>query len=436
MLKTSPRRLMAVAAAILLAGIARAQTPLGLERVLADVDAANPSLAAKRHETDAARARAQRAGAWDAPMLELSAENVPVHGGFDADPMTMRVVGLEQRLDVFRARSISRTARYSEARAVGAGADAARWERFADAWGAFADAYFASTRAAAAEEHQQVMNRMAAAARARYGSGRGRLDGLLRVEAERARIVADAVGFAAEARSAHARLDALRGLDARAEVDELAAPPETQAADSAAGWRDAVAAHPRLRSLAERERGQLDLARAARRMAWPELSLRAAYGFRGTLADGTAQDDMWSAGVGVMLPIGTGARQGAEAAEAAAMAAASEAERRDATLELQSELVSLRAQAAASRRTIALLTDTVLVAQKRSLAASWSAYEAGAADLADVLDAAHASYSVELEASRAHQELAGTLARLLAVTARPDLVGVRVPPSGADRRKP
>ena len=151
---------------------------------------------------------------------------------------------------------------------------------------------------------------------------------------------------------------------------------------------------------------------------------------------GTAQDDMWSAGVGVMLPIGTGARQGAEAAEAAAMAAASEAERRDATLELQSELVSLRAQAAASRRTIALLTDTVLVAQKRSLAASWSAYEAGAADLADVLDAAHASYSVELEASRAHQELAGALARLLAVTARPDLVGVRVPPSGADRRKP
>jgi outer membrane protein TolC len=176
-------------------------------------------------------------------------------------------------------------------------------------------------------------------------------------------------------------------------------------------------------------------------MTWPEMTLRAAYGFREPLAPGLSMpgvpnDDMWSAGVSLDLPLGVGSRQGAEAAAARAMADAAQSERRAMTLELTSELVALRARAAAARRTVALLTDTVLVAQRRALAASWSAYEAGGIDLSGVLDAAHASYAEELEVSRARQDLAGTLARLLSVTARPELMGVLVPPANVDRRKP
>src|SRR6185503_15366298 len=167
------------------------------------------------------------------------------------------------------------------------------------------------------------------------------------------------------------------------------------------------------------------------------------YGFREPLAPGmsmpgVANDDMWSAGVSLELPLGVGSRQGAEASEALAMADAAQSERRAMTLDLESELVALRARAGAARRTLVLFTDTVLVAQRRALAAAWSAYEAGATDLASVFDAAHASYAQELETSRARQDLAGTLARLLAVTARPELVGVHVPAAGPEpqRRKP
>jgi len=438
MSKSSPRVSLIAAFAIVLAVTARAEGPLELERVLAEVDAANPSVAAGRHESSAAWARARRAGAWDAPMLELAAENVPVTGGFDKDPMTMKVIGLEQRVPLFGDRSLSRKAAEGEARAADLSVDYTRWQRFGDAWMAFAEAYFAGTRADAARDHQQVMDRMAAAAKARYESGRGRLDDLLRVEAERARIVADAVSFAADARTARARLDALRGREVGAADESLAAPPETLAADSAAGWRDAVASHPSVRALREREAGQRGMASAAHRATWPELALRASYGFREPLATmpGIPNDDMWSAGVAFELPLGAGSRQGAEAAAATAMADAAEAERRTTTLELESELVSLRAHAAASRRTVALLADTVLVAQRRALAAAWSAYEAGSNDLTGVLDAAHATYAEELQASQARQELAATLARLLAVTARPELVGVRVPASSAERRKP
>ena len=409
---------------------------LDLEQVFTEVSTANPSLIAHRHEADAARAHARRAGAWDAPMLELAAQNVPVSGAFDMDPMTMRMVGVEQRVDVFGARALARRAAQLELHAATAQTDGARWERLAEAWEAYADAYFSAQRAADAHAHRGVMDRMWAAARARYESGRGRLDDLLRAEAERARIAGDAATFAAEETAARARLDALRGRMSGANTDSLAAPPEWLAPDSDAGWQVAVAEHPRLRVLRERVAARRTMASAARRMTWPELRLNASYGFRKTLTDGTPQDNMWSAGVGFMLPIGSGARQGAEAAEMDAMAAAVAAEQRGEELGLTAELTQLRAQAVAARRVVGLLTDTVLVAQHRALEASWSAYESGRIDLSGVLESAHASYAEELDVTRARQELARMLARLLAVTARGELVGVRVAPPTLDSRVP
>ncbi|HEY6194419.1 MAG TPA: TolC family protein, partial [Candidatus Eisenbacteria bacterium] len=177
-------------------------------------------------------------------------------------------------------------------------------------------------------------------------------------------------------------------------------------------------------------------AAAARRRAWPELSLRASYGLRGTLADGTPQDDMWSAGAAIDLPIGAGARQGSEAAEEVAMAAAAAAERQSETLELDAEIVAERGRATAAQHVVALLGDTVLVAQQRALDAAWSAYESGTTDLAGVLESAHASYAGELDLARAHEELARALSRLLAVTARGELLGVHVPPVAREGRRP
>ncbi len=410
---------------------------LDLEQVFAEVDASDPTLAAHRHMARAARARQVRAGAWDAPMLEIMAENVPVSGAFDMDPMTMRVVGLEQRVDVFGARGLARRAAGRDVQAANARADGMRWERYAEAWRAYAGAWHARQRAKAAREHRGVMDRMAAAARARYESGRGRLDELLRAEAERARLAGDAATFEAEEGAARARLDALRGREPGGVAESLAAPPEWLAPDSAAAWRDLVASHPRVRAASEREAGRRGAAAAMRRMGWPDLTLRASYGFRSDLEGGMIpQDDMWSAGVGVMLPIGNGSRQGAEAAEMTAMAEAAAAERRATVLDLAAETGALRSRAQAARRVATLLADTVLVAQRRALAAAWSGYEAGGNDLAAVLAAAHASYAEELDVTRARQDLAETLAQMLAVTARAELFGVRVPATAGSGRKP
>src|SRR5881397_3935373 len=88
----------------------RPSRALDLPGALRDVVSANPTLAARQAMVEAARGRAGGAGAWLAPRVELGVVNVPTRGGFDADPMTMKMIGVSQRLPVFGNQGLSRDA--------------------------------------------------------------------------------------------------------------------------------------------------------------------------------------------------------------------------------------------------------------------------------------------------------------------------------------
>ena len=244
--------------------------------------------------------------------------------------------------------------------------------------------------------------------------------------------------FGAEARAARARLDALRGLPAGTDADTLAPLPATPDTPIAQ-WRGAVGAdHPRLRAMdAEASRYRFS-ARAARRTTWPDLELRASYGLRERLLqpqNGTTtdQDDMFSASVGLMLPIFAGGRQRSEGAEMDAMARATEAERRGAELELLRELESADAAAAAVRQSAGLIADTVIPVQSRAVEASWTSYRAGTTDLWRVFESTHALYDEETALIRARHDLARAQARLITITGRADLLGITVPGTRSQR---
>ncbi|MFI5372218.1 MAG: TolC family protein [Candidatus Eisenbacteria bacterium] len=413
--------------ATLLAVTPRDARALDLQGALREVAAANPTLASRRESVEAARRRVNPAGAWQSPMVDVGVINVPTSGRFDQDPMTMKMIGIEQRVPLFGANGMSRQSAGAAADAEGAGWEMAHYEFFAMAWEAYADAYYAGQLAGLSQGHRGEMDRLVRSARARYDSGNGRLDDLLRAEAEQARTLADAAAFDSETEGARARLAALMGRPGAALPDTLEPPPTPMPpADPAAILAVMNDQHPRLRELRfQRDRYQL-AARAARRTEWPDLQLGASYGFREPIM-GVPQQNMWSATVGFMLPIFAGSTQEPEAAEMDAMARAAEAELSAAILELSQQARGLHATARADARTVALLADTVVVTQRRAVEASQSAYDAGVSDLWRVFEAEHALYGEEIALIRARQDLARTTAKLLAVTARGDLLGVTLP---------
>jgi outer membrane protein TolC len=424
-----PARLAALLALMATAAPApRPASALDLDAVLNEVAAANPTLAARRAMVEAARRRVGPAGAWVSPMLELGAINVPTSGRFDMDPMTMKMAAVKQRVPVFGSNRLSRGAAREDVRAEGAATRMSGYELFGMAWEAYADAYYAGALAREAEEHQSVMDRLVQSARARYESGNGRLDDVLRAEAERARSLADLAAFRAEERSARARLDALRGIAPGGAAETLAPPPAPAVPEEAGAWLAAVSpSHPRLEEMDAQARRYRLAARAARRMAWPELELGGSYGRRGTLEGGVAQDDMFSATVGFMVPIFAGQREYSEGAELDAMARARESERRAMELDLQQEVIATHATASAAQRTVALLADTVVATERRAVDASWVSYSAGSTDLWRVFEASHSLYTELIALARARQDLARAESRLLSLTGRGDLLGLRVP---------
>ena len=401
---------------------------LDLETALGQVAAANPTLAARRAMVEAARRRVAPAGAWPSPMVEFGAINVPTSGHFDMDPMTMKMAGVSQRVPVFGGNRLARRSVVEALHAETAAARMTHFEILGMAWEAYADAHYAGELEKHADAHQTVMNRMVQSARTRYESGNGRLEDVLRAEAERARSLVDLAGFRAEGRAARARLDALRGVAPVGSVESLSPPPATRVPDQPDTWVAAVEpSHPRLREMDAQVNRYRFAARAARRMVWPDVELRGSYGRRETLVGGIAQDNMFNATVGFMLPIFAAQRELSEGAEMDAMARASEAERRAAEIELREQVSSAWAAAAAAQRTVSLLADTVVATQRRAVDASWVSYSAGATDLWRVFEATHSLYSEEISLTRAHQDLARAQARLLALTGRGDLLGVALP---------
>jgi outer membrane protein TolC len=275
---------------------------------------------------------------------------------------------------------------------------------------------------------------MVAAARNRYESGQGRLEDVLRAEAERARTLVDLAALHAEEDGARARLDALRGRSPGEAADTLDPPPITGWVDRET-WRAAISPdHPRLQEGRARVERYQWAARAMRRSILPDLELKGVFQKREALFGIEPQHDMWSAMVGFAVPIFASANEVEQTSEMKAMANASEADLGATLLDLEAQVTSAYAEAEAARRTAALLADTVLATQSRAVEASWVSYSAGTTDLWRVLEATHAQYSEEVALVRARQDLARATARLVSLTGRGDLVGIALPEDERTKR--
>lgn len=418
--------------AVLIAALApHSARAANLESVLAEVAARNPMILARAAEADAARERSRQAGAWEAPMLELGVVNVPTTLRFDEDAMTMKTIGVRQRISPSAA--LERRAGREGAVFGAEQARLTRQEMLGAAVEAYVAAWSAGERVAAAERHLTLLTRAVESARARYGAGNGRIEDVLRVRSEEARMRASLAHMRAEQRTGRLRLSSLRGLAPEFEGEPLEAPRLAPVPDEATPWMAAVdETHPKLRAgdaAAARYRFEAGAARAG---LWPMLDLMYEYGYREDLSSAghlgeSEQDNMFSARVGLSLPVFAAQRELREAAEMEAMARAADHERRAANLDLLEGVAMAHEEARAGIAVARLLADTVLVAERAALDAAWSSYGAGAMELARVVDTAHALYDDELELVRAREQAMRSQGRMLALTGRGDLIGVALP---------
>lgn len=386
------------------------------QSVVAAAVARDPMGRAQRARASALLAGAWAEGALPPPELEAQLWNAPLARPWQLHASEMLMLALRQSFPAAGVRSARSRAMAAEAEAAVANAlDRARvvTQEVGMAW---AELVGAAAHHRVHVRHLALMTTMLAVAEARYATGASGVDELLRLQAERARVLRDLTRFEGDRARATQSLNVLLHRD-----------PEAPLGDVPEGEAERVAL-PLTELLARAEGARQELVAAQRRTE--------AAGQRVEAARAEATRPMWSAGVsymqdpmmrpgyglsaGMSLPwlsaVGAHRRR-----EAEAMVRVEAAEADAAAQRVRAEVSDAYARMATRVRELEALRGGALPAAARAVEAALDAYRTTRGSLLACLDAARMTLDLRME------EADGVMALARAVNDLEAAVGAALP---------
>ena len=412
-----------------------------VEALIARAHQANPSIAAARARVSAARARVTPAGLLPDPMLMLGIQNLPLGsssasdpsmGSGGPDPMTMKMIGVEQIIPYPGKLRLARRIAEREVQAAVASLAATEWGVTSDVRGAYYELAFIDRALDIVDHNHRVLSDLVTVTETRYGVGTAAQQDVLRARVEVTRLAESAVAFREQRRGALARLNAVLDRPMEAPLGDVVLPARIARAavpDSASriqfvsaelGARAAGSPLPPLAQLLERaaehapaireqhamiaiERERLAL---AQRAYLPDFDVSLQYGQR------TGYPDMLTAMVSVPIPVQKRQRQGQLVVEARAQLANLEAERHARRNEIRADVARLFSELERQRAQLALYVKAIIPQGRASLASATASYQVGRVEFLTVLENQATLFNYETEYFRTLTDFATTLAEL------------------------
>lgn len=385
--------------------------PLDLAALLAEAEVENAELRAAAARRLAAEHVPSQMQALPDPTVSVSYDNDGVDRlTLGERNMTRLSVAWTQEVPYPGKRRLAGDIARAEVAVAAQAHEAARLRVRAAVKAAYADLYLLDRTRAILGESRKLLVSFRDAAKARYETGEGILENVLKAETELSKIDAKLAVNAQERRSAAVALNALLGRAADSPLGPVAALPPTRRAELAALERAALESSPEvleLEATARREERRLEL---ARRNLKPDFMWTAAYSNRGGL------DPMVMGMFGLRLPLYRKSKQ------AQAMAQTEldlEAARYDLELRKVDTLSEVRDLVARAERaeTLERLYESAILPRARSaLDAAAASYQTAQVEFVTLLEDFRSvlEYEVQYETERA--ERVKVLARLEPLT--------------------
>ena len=381
---------------------------LSLDDLLAEVEAANPTLRAARLDAAALATRSDQVALPD-PMLAVTAFPYPILTARGAQRSQWRV---EQRLPRWGTLALRRDAADRAAEVAGYEADVLAADLALQIKQAYIALYRVQQTVALVARFQARLDAFAEAAAVRYEVGRGTQGAILQAQVERGRLEERLLALAAQRRTA---LETLTRLTDRPglRLDSVAlAPPRIADADTALVAL-ARRTRPELRAL-DAAQAQAEIATAlAQRAFYPDFGLNVTYF---DIADRDAPPtadgrDALALGVGVTVPLWRGALRAR--LDEARLREAQLAARRDALdADIETHVAELVFTAQQERATLDLYRDRLIPQAETAAASLLSAYTTGEAEFLTLLDAERTLFALRTGAEDATARLLAAIAAL------------------------
>jgi outer membrane protein, heavy metal efflux system len=407
-----------VAAADAAARLAAALSDPAVQELVRDALERNPAVASAAARARAARQQAPQAKALPDPMVGMT--------GYLASPETRVgpqrfMASLSQRFPWFGKLSLREQAALRQAEALEAGVEAQRLSLVTEVRRLFYETAFLDVNRGVVETDRQTLVHFEELARARYASGVGIEQGVIKIQAEITRDDNRLLDIATRRAAMVAALNGLRDRPQEAPVPpfELPATTSTQTPTLEALRTRALASRPELAS-ASAEIGRADaLIEMAQREYKPDITLGVTYTAVADRTDaaGIMQpppdngSDVFGISASLNLPIQRGKLK-AGVQEASEMRLAAVERKRDVTTLIDRALGDLAERVRLSGEQVRLFDHVLIVQAEQSLRSAEAAYAAGSVNSLDLLDAERTLLDVRTGAARARSDHAIALARL------------------------
>ncbi len=384
----------------------------------------NPRLARLAAEAAAAAQRAPQVKALPDPTASLT--------WFLMSPQTrvgplQATINISQSLPWFGTLALEEQAAVLDAAASRARVEAARLTVVTKSRNAYLDLQFLDAESRLAREDRATLEHYSELALARYASGVGLDQAVIKLQAEITRTDTRLLAIATRRAEIVAGLNALRDQPQTTPV--VVAEPGARWSselDPEALRRRSLAGRPELAAaMAEAEAAGVRVERSKKAYS-PNLMVGLRYGFVGRREDAAGQlnppegngDDDLALTAGVSVPVWRSKlRAGVE--EGTARRLAADEAVREATATIDGELGELLHRIPLLEDQVDLYENVLIVQARQSLVSAESAYAAGTAGALDLLDAERVLLQVRVAAARARTDLEIAYARLEGVVAGP-----------------
>src|SRR5690348_3577472 len=369
-----------------------------LDMLVAEALENNPEIRAALREREAAAQRVSPAEALDDPVLEAGVINAPLASSpFNREDMTMKMIGLSQRLPFPGKRGLRKDVAAKDAEAIGYGYQETVNRIIRDLKVAYFDLGLALEMTRLVRKNKLILEEFQHIAEDHYAVGRGNQADILKAQTQVSRMNDELLRLAREQPTREADLIRTlnRGAGAFAPVPE---PPQLaeQKVELSVLQESALAERPQLlalQSLVARNDKALNL---ARKNYYPDLDVRLAYGQRDSMLDGGRRPDMVSLTMSINLPVWRESKLEPRIAEAVALR-----EQAESLYEAQRNEVAaaLRQQAALAEQNLksAQLYQTAILPQARlTVEAALAAYRVNRVDFLTLLDSQMTVFNYEI----------------------------------------
>ena len=359
-----------------------------LQELVAEASRNNPEIRAASHERLATRHRVSPAGALDDPMLEAGVINAPLPDlRLNREEMTMKMLGLSQRLPFPGKRGLRRDVAAKDAESVAYAYQETANRVARDVQVAYFELAFIVESTRLVEKNKQVLEQFLKISESRYAVGQANQADVIKAQTQLSRMADELIKLGRERRVIEAELTLALGRESDAGAPVPAALRLREAPLQLEALREtALAQRPQLlglRSMVDRSAKAVDL---ARKDYYPDFDVKFAYGQRDRVPDGMRRDDMVSFTVAINLPVWRDTKRDPRVAEAIAMRNQALDMVQAQSNELSMKLRQQVANAEQSLKSARLYETGILPLARLAVESSLAAYRVNRVDFLTLLD--------------------------------------------------